>query len=138
MSKPLVFPFTVILFAFAATSGAGSLSAQAAKAPTKSAELAVAKKLYARDCSMCHGDNGNGQTELATSMKLTLLDWSDPKSLADKSDQALFDMIRKGKDMMPPEDESRAKDDDVKGLIQYIRGFAGAPHPAAAPAGPAQ
>lgn len=97
-----------------------------------------AKKLYAMDCAMCHGDNGNGKTDLATSMTLTLLDWTDPKSLATISDQQLFDIIRKGKgDKMPPEDPSRAKDADVWGLITYIRAFSKGQPAAPAPAAPA-
>jgi high-affinity iron transporter len=84
---------------------------------------AKAKSLYAIDCAMCHGDNGNGQTDLATSMELKLEDWSDPKTLADKQDENLFDTIRKGKDKMPPEAEGRATDNDVWNLILYIRGL---------------
>ena len=72
---------------------------------------------------MCHGDNGNGKTDLATSMGLTLEDWSDAKTLAGKPDKDLFDVIRKGKDKMPPEVEGRAKDDMVWNLIIYIRAF---------------
>jgi mono/diheme cytochrome c family protein len=82
-----------------------------------------AKKLFAIDCAVCHGDNGNGATDLAKSMNTTLLDWTDPKSLADKSDQDLFTIIRNGKDKMPAEDASRAKDSEVWNLIIYIRGF---------------
>jgi hypothetical protein len=83
---------------------------------------------------MCHGDNGDGQTDLAKDMQLTLSNWTDPKTLAGKDDQELFKLIRNGKDKMPPEDGSRAKDDDIKGLIQYIRGFSKGQ--AAAAAGP--
>ncbi|HEX8812120.1 MAG TPA: cytochrome c [Terracidiphilus sp.] len=80
------------------------------------------KGIYKNDCAMCHGDNGNGKSELATSMNLTLADYTDPKSLAGKSDQELFDVIRKGKgDKMPPEEEARAKDTEVRGLVAYIR-----------------
>jgi mono/diheme cytochrome c family protein len=75
------------------------------------------------DCALCHGDNGNGKTDLATSMTLTLTDWTDPKSLADKPDGDLFKIIRDGKDKMPPEDAGRAKDDDVWNLVIYIRSF---------------
>jgi mono/diheme cytochrome c family protein len=93
-----------------------------------------AKKMYAVDCAVCHGDTGDGKTDLAKDMGLTLADWTDPKALADKSDQELFDTIRKGKDKMPPEDASRAKDSEVWGLVSYIRGFSkGQP---AAPAAP--
>jgi mono/diheme cytochrome c family protein len=80
------------------------------------------KQIYKNDCALCHGDNGNGKSELATSMNLTLLDYTDPKSLAGKSDQELFDAIRKGRgDKMPPEDEARAKDAEIKGLVAYVR-----------------
>jgi mono/diheme cytochrome c family protein len=102
-----------------------------------------AKKLYSMDCAVCHGDNGNGKTDLATSMQLTLADWTDPKSIATVPDKELFDDIRKGKgEKMPPEDVSRAKDEEVWALIAYIRGFSkGQPSPPApanaAPATPA-
>jgi hypothetical protein len=87
---------------------------------------------------MCHGDNGNGKTDLAASMNLTLTDWTDPKSLAAVSDKDLFDAIRKGKgDKMPPEDASRAKDEEVRALIAYIRGFSKGQPSAPAPAAPA-
>ena len=45
------------------------------------------------------------------------------RSLADKTDKDMFLYIRDGKDKMPPEDDGRAKDDDVRNLIFYIRQF---------------
>ncbi len=97
---------------------------------------ARAKTLYRQDCSMCHGDNGNGKTDIATSMELTLADWTDPKSLAGKEDSELFNIIRNGKDKMPPEGEGRATDTEVWNLIIYIRTFSKGQSPA--PAAPAQ
>jgi cytochrome c5 len=85
---------------------------------------AKAKKMYGFDCEMCHGATGNGKTDLAKDMSLVLVDWTDPKVLSTKSDGDLFDIIRKGKDKMPPEDPARAKDDDVWNLVIYIRGLA--------------
>ena len=84
---------------------------------------AKAKTLYRMDCSMCHGDNGNGKTELATGMELTLNDWTDPKSLAGRQDWELFNIIRVGKGKMPPESKGRAPDNDVWNLVIYIRTF---------------
>jgi cytochrome c5 len=96
---------------------------------------AKAKKLYDLDCALCHGAAGDGKSDLAKDMQLTLLDWTDPKSLAGMSDQAIFDAIRKGKGKMPPEDEGRAKNDEVKALVTYIRHMAKAQAaPAAEPA----
>jgi mono/diheme cytochrome c family protein len=77
--------------------------------------------MYTFDCEMCHGANGSGKTDLAKDMQLTLTDWSDPKTLAGKSDGDIFDIIRKGKGKMPPEEAARAKDDDVWNLVIYIR-----------------
>jgi mono/diheme cytochrome c family protein len=150
MPKPFLLLSAAALFAIAPISTpilASGVSPQAAPStnPVKqsAAGMERGKKLYAIDCALCHGDNGNGKTDLATSMNVTLADWTDPKSLADKPDQELFNDIRKGKgDKMPPEDTSRAKDDDIWNLIHYIRAMSknqpAAPVPAApAPAAPA-
>jgi mono/diheme cytochrome c family protein len=82
---------------------------------------AKAKTLYQIDCSMCHGDNGNGQTDVAKSLGITMTDFTDPKALADTPDGTLFAAIRNGKDKMPPEAAGRANDAMVWNLIIYIR-----------------
>jgi mono/diheme cytochrome c family protein len=84
---------------------------------------AKARNLYRMDCAMCHGDNGNGKTDIATSMELTMGDWTDPKTLAGREDWELFNIIRVGKDKMPPESSGRATDTEVWNLIIYIRTF---------------
>lgn len=138
MAKPYLLLSALILFALGAGSATGIVPQDAKGAKPAASDTKVrGKRLYSQDCSMCHGDNGNGQTDLAKDMQLKILDWTDPKALGDKSDQELFDLIRKGKDKMPPEDSGRAKDDEIKGVIQYIREFSkGQPTPAA-PAAPA-
>jgi mono/diheme cytochrome c family protein len=85
---------------------------------------AKAKNLYAIDCAMCHGDNGNGQTDLTKSMSLNMVDFADGKAMSAKTDGDLFDIIRNGKDKMPPEAEGRASDTMVWNLIIYIRKMA--------------
>ena len=84
---------------------------------------ARAKTLYRIDCALCHGDNGNGKTDLATSMELALGDWTDPKTLAGREDWELFNIIRVGKGKMPPESKGRATDSEVWNLVIYIRTF---------------
>ena len=84
---------------------------------------AKAKSLYQIDCALCHGDHGNGQTDVAKSMELTMPDFTNPKSLAGLQDGQLFDIIRNGKDKMPPEAAGRANDTLVWNLIIYIRGM---------------
>ena len=85
------------------------------------------KSIYARDCAICHGDDGKGQTDLAKGMQLTLDDWSDPKTLSGKSDRDLMDLIRAGKDKMPAEPADRAGDEALKDIVRYIRGFSKTP-----------
>lgn len=97
--------------------------------------MTKAKKVYDLDCALCHGAAGDGKSDLAKDMSLSMQDWTDPKSLAGKSDQELFNAIRKGSGKMPPEDAARAKDEEVKNLVQYIRKFAKeGSAPAASPA----
>lgn len=143
MLKPIFLLSAAVLFAASAASTIAL--AQDATNPAKptAASQTQAKNLYARDCALCHGENGDGKTDLAKDMQLTLLDWTDPKSLSNRSDKELFHGIRTGKDKMPPEEEGRAKDSEVWNLIIYLRGFSkgqpaaaptAAPAPAAAPA----
>ena len=147
MLKPLVLVSAAIVLAGAAAPISGrmvpkaapSQSAAPAQAPAPvtgpmpldatnpvkptAASQAQAKVIYERDCSMCHGDNGNGKTDLATSMELKLTDWTGPKALADRRDGELFDIIRAGRGKMPPEETGRASDDVVWNMIVYIRGL---------------
>jgi len=136
MLKPLLLLSTVVLFVTATTPSPTLAAGQPPQANHPGASHEKVKKLYAVDCAICHGDNGDGKTDMAKDMSLTLVDWTDPKSLATLKDQELFDVIRKGKgEKMPAEDTSRAKDDEVWGLIAYIRGFSKGQ--SAAPAAPA-
>ena len=157
MLKSFLLFFAVCLLAVACLPLQGRSSQQAAPAPALAPAQTVvtqpaapvknpvkptaesqakAKSLYQIDCAMCHGDNGNGKTDLATSMGLTLDDWSNPATLASKDDSAIFNAIRTGKDKMPPESEGRANDTMVWNLVIYIRSFSKGQPPA--PASPAQ
>jgi mono/diheme cytochrome c family protein len=90
--------------------------------------------LFTRDCALCHGDTGNGKTDVATGMNLTMDDWTNPSTLAAKSDSELFATIRNGKgDKMPAEDVGRANDTEVWNLIIYIRSLSRNQPPAPAP-----
>lgn len=123
----LLFAAVVLLVLASATAPAHSQAAA-------SNSGAKAKKLYEQDCALCHGSTGDGKTDLGKDMQLTMMDWTDPKSLSGMSDQAIFDAIRKGKGKMPPEEESRASNDSVHYLIIYIRKMAKEPGATAAPA----
>jgi mono/diheme cytochrome c family protein len=129
MLKAFVIISAGILLAAAPVPAPGRVPQEAAAASGQSPVKATpesrarAKKLYGYDCAMCHGDNGNGKTDMAKDMQLTMLDYTDPRALTGKSDKELFDIIRAGKGKMPAEEADRAKNDDVWNLVLYIRGF---------------
>lgn len=126
MLKPLfLLPAVLVLAYTPAPAGSPAPQKKAAAPAADTTEKpspisARVKQIYQVDCAMCHGDNGDGKTDLGQSMGVTS-NFSDPKTLDGKSDQALFDAIRKGKGQMPPEDAPRATDEQIKGLVQYIR-----------------
>jgi mono/diheme cytochrome c family protein len=103
----------------AAASGQAATATNPVK-PTAESQ-AKAKNLYQIDCAMCHGDNGNGKTDVAKGMGLTIPDFTDAKTLDGKLDGDLFNTIRNGKDKMPPEAAGRANDATVWNLIIYMR-----------------
>ena len=137
MLKSFLLVSAAVLFALTSTPSKGARPQDAAPAPAASTPAASAtnpvkptpesqakaKSLYAIDCAMCHGDNGNGQTDVAKGMGLTLPNFADAKTLAGVPDGQLFDTIRNGKDKMPPEQSGRANDTMVWNLIIYLRGF---------------
>ena len=99
MLNPMMLLTALILFVLSPAPAPRSLVQDATPAPAaapgkKPAKItpesqAKAKKLYSVDCAMCHGDNGNGKTDLASGMGLKLMDWSDPNTLAGKTDESL-------------------------------------------------
>lgn len=89
------------------------------------AAAADAKETYDKSCAKCHGADGKGQTKMG--IKLGAKDYTDAKVQEAMKDEAAFKAIKAGlkdKDdkvlMKPAEDLS---DEDIKGLIAYIRTF---------------
>jgi high-affinity iron transporter len=123
MLKPFLLTSVLALFAIAPSTAPNAVAQEAQKVPVKvtSESQAKAKKLYAMDCALCHGATGDGKTDIAKDMQLTMVDWTDMKTLANLENQDLFKTIRNGKGKMPAEDAGRAKDDEVWNLVVYVR-----------------
>jgi mono/diheme cytochrome c family protein len=147
MLKSFLLFSAVILFAFtptlsrsgkaqeatpeAAPAAANTPAATATNPVKPTAESqSKAKNLFQIDCAMCHGENGNGQSDIAKSMGLTMADFTDPKALSGMTDGQMFGIIRNGKDKMPPEAAGRANDSMVWNLITYIRNLSKSQPPA--------
>ena len=90
-----------------------------------SASAAEAKDNWTTICAKCHGADGKGQTKMG--QKLGVKDLTDAKVQADMKDDAIAKAIKEGvkdadgKVLMKPADG--LSDDDVKGLVSYIRAF---------------
>jgi mono/diheme cytochrome c family protein len=105
--------------------------------PVKPTEVSIAdgKKLYGYQCAMCHGEKGDGKTELVESMKLTMKDYTDPAALKDFTDGTLGYILEKGKGKMPGQ-EGRMSAQQKWNLVNFIRSLAKKPadaKPAAPP-----
>jgi mono/diheme cytochrome c family protein len=134
MLKPLLCVSAVVLVGISALVVPGPAAQEPAGAKKSAAALQTrAKEIWARDCSFCHNANGDGKTDMAKDFPAG--DLTDAKTLAGKSDQEIYDIIRKGKGKMFAEDAGRAKDDEVKALVEYVKTLptAAAAAPAAAP-----
>ena len=90
-----------------------------------SVSAADAKANWDSLCAKCHGEDGKGQTKMG--QKLGVKDFTDAKVQADLKDDAATKAIKEGlkdadgKTLMKPFDT--LSDDEVKGLVQYVRAF---------------
>ena len=83
-----------------------------------------AKALYVKQCAKCHGEDGKGQTKMGK--KLEAKDYTDAKVQEELKDDAAVKAIKEGlkkddKTLMKPAEG--LSDDDIKGLIAYMRTF---------------
>jgi len=92
-----------------------------------SVRAADAKATWSASCAKCHGEDGKGQT--AMGKKNGAKDYTDPKVQDALKDDA---MIKDIKDGVKEGDKTKMKaygdtlsDEEIKGLVTYIRGFKG-------------
>jgi mono/diheme cytochrome c family protein len=101
------------------------LGIAAMAAASLSARAADAKATYDKSCAMCHGAEGKGDSKMG--QKLGVKDFTDAKVQADMKDDAATKAIKEGlkdkdgKTLMKPFDT--LTDDDIKGLVAYVRAF---------------
>lgn len=83
------------------------------------------KTIYESQCAKCHGVDGKGDTKMGK--RTGAKDYSDPKVQAELKDEAASKAIRDGlrekdgKTLMNPTEG--VSDDDIKGLVAYMRTF---------------
>lgn len=86
------------------------------------AGLLQARRMYGYDCAMCHGKEGAGNGDMASSLKTRMRDYRDPASLKDMTDGDLFYIIQKGKGEMPGESD-RENAEQLWMMVRVVRSF---------------
>lgn len=79
--------------------------------------MADAAATYKAKCASCHAADGSGNTPAGKSLKAGDLRSADVKN---QSDDALYNVIAKGKGKMPAYEKTLGAD-QCKGLVAYIR-----------------
>jgi mono/diheme cytochrome c family protein len=88
-----------------------------------SADDDPAKASWDRHCKKCHGATGAADTTLGK--KLEIMDYTDPASLAEISDEELFTMTKDGVDgTKMPGFEKKLSDEEIHALVAYMRAMA--------------
>jgi mono/diheme cytochrome c family protein len=82
------------------------------------------KKIFASQCAACHGDKGDGKSELAAEMKIQPADLTKPDLLDRRTDGELFAIIGTGSEKMPGQ-ASRMQDRERWQVINYLRSLEG-------------
>ena len=83
-----------------------------------------AQRLYLSHCADCHGANGHGSWR-ATTFLIRPGDLGDARTLAGKSDEYLFDLIKNGGSAIGkpgmPAFGFHLTDEQIRELIRYVR-----------------
>ena len=88
--------------------------------PASPKSLEHGKKLFESQCTMCHGDNGDGSGDLAATLKMKVPDLTDPGAQKKRSDGEMFWIITYGHDRMPADGE-RFSPDLRWHMVNYVR-----------------
>jgi len=84
--------------------------------------LAEARRFYKYQCTMCHGENGDGKGDLVETMKLKMNDWRNVSSMEGRTDGELFYILTNGRGAMVGEGD-RTKEVIRWNLINLVRSF---------------
>ena len=82
-----------------------------------------AKAIWDKQCKKCHAEDGSGKTKLGE--KLEIKDYTDPASLAEWSDEDLFNATKDGVDGSKMKGYGdKLSDEEINALVAYMRAMA--------------
>ncbi|MES9813579.1 MAG: c-type cytochrome [Candidatus Thiodiazotropha sp.] len=80
------------------------------------------RRLYAENCSVCHGDDGRGARWTLTNLKPPPRNFTLPGSADQLSRKHMFKIVRYGKaDTAMPGFSSQLDDDDISSVVDFVR-----------------
>ena len=91
-------------------------------APSQEGGGRSGEKVYQENCSVCHGDRGNGKTWVSGTLKPPPRNFTDPEVIKVLGRERMFQSIsngRPGTGMQPF--KSRLSPDEIEAVIDYIR-----------------
>ena len=91
--------------------------------PSTPEGIAEARRFFKYQCTMCHGENGDGKGDLVETMKLKMNDWREASSLEGRSDGELFYILTNGRGAMIGQGD-RTKEELRWNLVNLVRSFA--------------
>jgi mono/diheme cytochrome c family protein len=94
-------------------------------APAFGADLANGKKIYTDKCLKCHGEKGRGDGPRAYDLSKKPADYTDKEKMSKFTDADLRKVVKEGKKPMPAFGK-KLSDEDINGVVAYIRTFVGA------------
>jgi len=90
--------------------------------PLKMQSIRKGKQLYARYCTLCHGPDGKGDTQMREFLKTPPANFTDSQWIYGDSDAQLFDVIRNGRVERDMEAFStKLSDERIWHVINYLR-----------------
>jgi len=101
-----------------------SVASAALIAPAFGADLAKGKKIYTDKCLKCHGEKGKGDGPRAWDLSKKPADYTDKEKMSKFTDTDLKKVVKEGKKPMPAFG-AKLGDEDIAGVVAYIRTFAG-------------
>jgi len=100
----------------------------ASAAPVRAQDLSAAANNYKDSCADCHGASGKGDGPKAAKLKTKAADYTNCAEMKKLDDDYMFKIIKNGGESLgKPKDMAdfgKAYDDDeIKGLVAYVRSF---------------
>ncbi len=90
--------------------------------PASTVDSETGRRLYAENCSVCHGDDGRGARWTQTNLKPPPRNFTLPGTVDQLSRSYMLDVVRYGKaDTAMPGFATQLKDADVANVVDYVR-----------------